>query len=71
MPDVKRAAPQPQPEKLLYDVKSAAFALSLSTRTIKHMIATKRLSYRRYGRKNLIPAADIRRVAKLEQLQEG
>jgi excisionase family DNA binding protein len=71
MPEPKRTTPQPPVEKLLYDVKSAAYALSLSTRTIKKMIATKQLPYRRYGKKNLIPAADIRRIAKLEQLQEG
>lgn len=58
-------------EKLLYDKKSAAFALSVSVRTIDNMLADKRLSYRRCGRKVLIPASDIRRISKCEQLQEA
>lgn len=58
-------------EKLLYDKRSAAFALSVSVRTIENMLASKQLSYRRCGRKVLIPASDVRRVAKCEQLQEA
>lgn len=53
-------------EKLLYDKKSAAHALSVSVRTIEYMLAEKKLSYHRRGRRVLIPAADIRRVARLE-----
>lgn len=58
-------------EKLLYDKRSAAFALSVSVRTIENMLANKQLSYRRCGRKVLIPASDIRRISKCEQLQEA
>lgn len=58
-------------EKLLYDKRSAAFALSVSVRTIENMLANKQLSYRRCGSKVLIPASDVRRIAKCEQLQEA
>lgn len=56
--------------KLLYNKREAAFALGISVRSIEYMMANKSLSYRRYGRSVLIPAADIRRVSKLEQLME-
>jgi len=69
-PKVIPAAQAPV-EKLLYDKRAAAFALSVSVRTIENMLANKQLSRRLCGRKVLIPAADIRRIAKLEQLQDA
>ena len=67
---VKPLKQSQMPEKLLYDKQSAAYALSVSTKMIDRLIANKQLSYHRSGKggKILIPAADIRRVAKLETL---
>ncbi len=53
----------PKPDKLLYGKAEAAFALSLSVRSIEAMIADQRLTTRRFGRRVLIPAVDVRRVA--------
>lgn len=61
----KRPARRPAPpvEKLLYSRKDAAFALSLSLRTIDTHIANQVLTTRRHGGRVLIPAADITRMA--------
>jgi hypothetical protein len=50
-------------EKLFYSRQEAAFALAIPLRSIDYMIADQRLNTRRYGRRVLIPAADIRRTA--------
>ena len=52
-----------KPDKLLYGKAEAAFALSLSVRSIEAMIADQRLTTRRFGRRVLIPAGDVKRVA--------
>jgi hypothetical protein len=51
-------------EKLLYSRKDAAFALSLSMRSIDYLIAGKHLLTRRIGNRILIPADEIRRFAR-------
>lgn len=51
-------------EKLLYSRKDAAFALSLSMRSIDYLIAGKQLLTRRIGNRILIPADEIRRFAR-------
>jgi excisionase family DNA binding protein len=50
-------------QKLLYDRKSAAWTLSVSTRTIDYLIASGALETRRIGRKVLITAASLRKYA--------
>lgn len=50
-------------EKLFYSRQEAAFALALPLRSVDYMIAEKRLNTRRYGRRVLIPASDIRSMA--------
>jgi hypothetical protein len=52
-----------QIEKLLYDRKSAACALSVSIRTIDYLLARQELEVRRIGKKTLIPAASLRKYA--------
>jgi excisionase family DNA binding protein len=42
----------------------AAFALSLSVRSIDYLIANKKLTFRRIGKKVLIPADEVRRFAR-------
>lgn len=51
------------PEKILYDRKSAAYALSISIRSLDYLVANKKLGFRRIGRKVLIPAAELRQYA--------
>lgn len=50
-------------EKLLYDKKSAAYALSISVRAIDYLIQNKLLETRRIGRKTLIPAGSLKLFA--------
>lgn len=66
------SSPKPAPTitKLLYNKKEAAYALGISVRSIESLLASKQLSTRKYGNKVLIPAADIRRLARLEQLRD-
>lgn len=45
---------QPQPFKLLYSKADAAEMLSLSLRTIDHLIANKELAVRRAGKRVLV-----------------
>lgn len=54
---------QQELEKLLYDRKSAAFALSVSPRTIDYGLAAGAFDTRRIGRKVLITAASLKRYA--------
>jgi hypothetical protein len=50
-------------EKMLYDRKSAAFALSLSARTVDYALARGEFETRKNGRKTLITAASLKRYA--------
>lgn len=59
---------QSEVEKLLYTKKDAAFALSLSVRTIEYMIKENKLRTCRRRAKVLIPVTEVRRVARLNQL---
>ena len=52
-----------QSQKLLYDRKSAAFALSVSVRTVDYYLANGEFETRRIGRKVLITAASLRKFA--------
>ena len=61
-------APRPQVEKLLYDRKSAAVALSMSIRSVDYLLANKQLKFRRIGKKVLIPASELRRFASGDHL---
>ncbi len=51
-------------EKLLYSKADAAYALSLSKRSIDYLISGKKLETRRIGSRVLIPAESIRRFAR-------
>ncbi len=53
-------------EKLLYTRDEAAYALSLSVRSIDYLIANKKLTFRRIGKKVLIPADEVRRFARAD-----
>ena len=50
-------------QKLLYDRRSAAFALSISVRLLDYYIADQQIRTQRIGRKVMISAAELRRFA--------
>jgi hypothetical protein len=50
-------------DKLLYDRKSAAFALSISIRSLDYLIARGEFDTRRIGKKVLIAATELRKFA--------
>lgn len=50
-------------DKLLYDRKSAAIALSVSVRTIDYALARREFEARRIGKRVLITAASLRKYA--------
>lgn len=51
-------------QKLLYDRRSAAAALSISIRTLDYLIARSELRTVRIGRKVLIPASELKQFAR-------
>ena len=51
-------------ERLLYDRRSAAAALSVSVRTIDNFLAQGEFKIRRIGRRVLIPRAELLRFAR-------
>jgi hypothetical protein len=53
-------------DKLLYDRKSAAYALSISTRSLDYLIAAKKFNTRRIGKKILIPHGELVRFARAD-----
>jgi hypothetical protein len=50
-------------QKLLIDRKSAAWGISVSTRSVDYLIASGALETRRIGRKVLIVAASLKKFA--------
>jgi hypothetical protein len=50
-------------QKLLFDRKSAAFALSVSVRTVDYALAAGEFDTRKIGRKTLITASSLRKYA--------
>lgn len=59
----KSTKPHDHAPRLLYDRKGAAYQLSISIRSLDYLIANKVLSFRRKGRKVLIPHAELVRYA--------
>jgi hypothetical protein len=65
--DIMAAAASTElPSKILYDRKSAAYALSISVRSLDYLIANKRLNTRKVGKKILIPHAELVRFARAD-----
>jgi hypothetical protein len=62
---VAASAPTNNPtQKLLYDRKSAAHALSISTRSLDYLIANKQLATRRLGKKVMVSHAELVRFSR-------
>ena len=55
-------------EKIMYGIKDAAFAMSVSKRFIEQLLHDKKLSYRRMGKRVLIPASELRRLSRQDNL---
>ena len=56
-------AHQERVEKLLYDRKSAAHALSISVRSLDYLLSQGAFRTRRIGKKVLIPTGELKRFA--------
>jgi hypothetical protein len=54
-------APSP---RMLYDRKSAAYALSISIRSLDYLIARKAINTRRIGRRSLIAHSELVRFSR-------
>jgi hypothetical protein len=64
--DIMAGVDDREVSKLLYSRKDAAFALSISIRSLDYLIANKRLTFRKVGKKILIPAGDLSRFARTD-----
>jgi hypothetical protein len=53
------AAPTELPTKILYDRKSAAYALSISVRSLDYLIANKRLNTVKMGSKVMLSHGEL------------
>jgi hypothetical protein len=61
------AAADPQPlQKFLYSRKESAWSLGISCRSLDYLIANKQLSFRKLGKKVMIPATELSRFAKMD-----
>ena len=58
-------------EKILFDRKSAALALSISVRSLDYLIAGGQLKTRRIGRKVLVHRSELRRFAQADHFVIG
>ena len=61
------AAAEP-PQKLLYSRKDAAYALSISVRSLDYLIANKKLVTRKLGKKICVPHSELTRFARADHL---
>lgn len=52
------------PEPILYSRKLAAAALSISLRSLTYLLTAQKIATVRVGKKNLIPAAELKRFAR-------
>ncbi|MGE5647502.1 MAG: helix-turn-helix domain-containing protein [Acidobacteriota bacterium] len=57
------ASPTTDPARLLYSIEDAAETLALSPHTIRRDIRLGRISVKHYGRRILIPRAELERIA--------
>lgn len=54
--------------RLLYDRKNAARQLSISIRSLDYLIANRRLTFRRIGKKVLIPYGELVKFSRFDHL---
>jgi len=68
MPVVSVFSSQSQPTKLLYDRRSAAFALSISIRSLDYLIARKHLNATRLGKKIMLGHGELARFSRANHI---
>lgn len=66
--DLCAAADDRPVAKLLYSRKDAAFALSVSVRSLDYLIANKQLNFRRLGKKIMVHATELARFSRADHL---
>lgn len=64
--DIMAAADDREVPKLLYSRKDAAFALSISIRSLDYLISNKQLNTRKLGKKIMIPYGELSRFARAD-----
>jgi hypothetical protein len=57
--------------KILYDRKSAAYALSVSVRTLDYLIAGKHLTFTKLGSKVMLGHTELMRFSKMNHFSIG
>jgi excisionase family DNA binding protein len=55
------------PPRLLYPKAEAAILLGISERSIDYLISTGRLATKRIGKRNLVPADELRRFVRADR----
>lgn len=55
-------------EKVLYDRRGAAAALSICVRSLDYLISAKRIRTRRIGKKVMVPASELKRFAQRDHI---
>jgi hypothetical protein len=60
--------PAPMPQKILYDRKSAAYAISVSQRALDYLVANKQLTTIRLGAKVMIAHSELIRFSRSNHL---
>ncbi len=63
---VSASAEKPAVAKLLYSRKDAAYALSISVRSLDYLIANKQLNTRKLGKKVMISHSELSRFARAD-----
>jgi hypothetical protein len=64
--DIQAAADDREVTKMLYSRRDAAFALSISIRSLDYLISNKKLSTRKLGKKIMIPQGELSRFARAD-----
>jgi hypothetical protein len=64
--DIDAAADNREVTKLLYSRRDAAFALSISVRSLDYLIGNKKLSTRKLGKKIMIPHGELVKFARAD-----
>jgi Helix-turn-helix domain len=59
---------QPRP-RLLYPKEEAGFLLGISERSIDYLISSGRLKTKRIGKRNLVPADELRRFIRSDRTE--
>lgn len=59
----------PGVSKINYSLEEAAYALGISERSVRYLIAEKQITPRYHGRRVLVPVSEVQRVGRRTQMQ--